>query len=68
MKKMVGIHRSKNFALSKCTQKWILCIDADEALSEELRRSIQEFIVGNDAGSKVSGVCFNRCSFSLESG
>lgn len=64
-KKWSGFIDQKNFALSKCTQKWILCIDADEALSEELRRSIQEFIVGNDAGSKVSGVCFNRCSFFL---
>ena len=65
MKKWSGFIDQKNFALSKCTQKWILCIDADECLSQELRNSIQEFILGVDQHSKVKGASFNRCCFFL---
>ncbi|EDP76515.1 glycosyltransferase family 2 protein [Hydrogenivirga sp. 128-5-R1-1] len=30
----------KNYALEKCTQEWVLFLDADEVVSEELKRSI----------------------------
>jgi glycosyltransferase involved in cell wall biosynthesis len=35
-----GYVAQKNSALSKCTQEWILCLDADEIVSEELKESI----------------------------
>ena len=63
--KWSGFIDQKNFALSKCARKWILCIDADEALSQELRESILEFIAGGDEYSQVRGACFNRCTFFL---
>lgn len=34
----------KNSALRKCTQEWILCLDADEVVSEGLKESIRNAI------------------------
>ena len=39
-----GFVRQKNSALEKCTQKWILCIDADEVPDDELKKQISEAI------------------------
>jgi glycosyltransferase involved in cell wall biosynthesis len=39
-----GYGRQVNSALDKCTQPWILNLDADEELSPELTRSIQELL------------------------
>lgn len=36
-----GHIQQKNFALRACTHEWVLSLDADEALSEELRASIR---------------------------
>lgn len=35
-----GYATQKNSALSKCSNNWILCIDADEVVSEELKKSL----------------------------
>lgn len=35
-----GFRDQKNSALAKCTSEWILCIDCDEVVSNELRDSI----------------------------
>ncbi|MGA2296040.1 MAG: glycosyltransferase family 2 protein [FCB group bacterium] len=35
-----GFVEQKNSALNKCNQEWILCLDADEVVSEELKESI----------------------------
>ena len=35
-----GYTAQRNFALSKCRQPWVLSVDADERVSEELRDSI----------------------------
>ena len=37
-----GYIEQKNWGLTLASHKWILSLDADEALSEELRRSILE--------------------------
>jgi glycosyltransferase involved in cell wall biosynthesis len=37
-----GFSIAKNFGNNQCTKDWILSIDADEALSEELTHSIKE--------------------------
>ncbi len=39
-----GFTEQKNCSLSKCTQKWILCLDADEVVTEELKQSIIKVI------------------------
>lgn len=47
-----GFSRQKGFALEKATQDWVLNIDADEALSVELRQEIRNVIV---AGGDICG-------------
>ncbi|HEX6771725.1 MAG TPA: glycosyltransferase family 2 protein [Acidobacteriaceae bacterium] len=44
-----GFAAQKNFALSLCTSEWILSLDADEAVSNELATSIQQIISGAPA-------------------
>lgn len=57
-----GYKEQKNLAIQKCTKEWILCMDADEVLSDKLKQSISDFLL--DSGkSKFSGASFNRCSF-----
>jgi len=40
-----GYRDQKNFGAQQATQNWIFCIDADEVVSEELRRSIVDSLV-----------------------
>jgi glycosyltransferase involved in cell wall biosynthesis len=53
-----GFRDQKNFALSLATNRYILSIDADEALSENLRKSILRLKQNLDA----DGYLFNRLS------
>ncbi len=43
-KKWQGYSKQKNFAISKCTGDWILVLDADEVLSNELKDEILNII------------------------
>lgn len=57
-----GYKEQKNLALLKCSKEWVLCLDADEVLSDKLKQSISHFLL--DSGkNKFSGASFNRCSF-----
>lgn len=58
-----GHIEQKNFALLKCTQDWVLCLDADEAISQKLLESIVDFISKNEEG--INGASFNRCTHFL---
>ncbi|MBN2862644.1 MAG: glycosyltransferase family 2 protein [Bacteroidales bacterium] len=51
-----GYTEQKNFALSMATHKYVLSLDADEALSDELRKSILE--IKDDL--RYDGYIFNR--------
>ena len=53
----------KNIALSKCTQPWIISLDADEALSKDLRRSIIGLF--NEGDPKRNGYWINRKNYYL---
>jgi len=53
-----GFRDQKNFALSLASNRYILSIDADEALSEDLRKSILKIKENIDA----DGYLFNRLS------
>jgi glycosyltransferase involved in cell wall biosynthesis len=33
--------KQRNFALEKCTYQWVICLDADERISQELKREIE---------------------------
>lgn len=51
----------KNKALARATQPWVLCLDADEAVSPELTQSIRQALISPGA----SGFWVNRKSFYL---
>ena len=57
-----GYKEQKNLALLKCSKEWILCLDADEVLSDQLKDSIQKFFSRENLES-YNGASCNRCSF-----
>ncbi len=56
-----GYAGQKNSALEKCTQEWILFLDADEVVSDELRNSITEEL----KNPKADGYLINRRTYYL---
>lgn len=56
-----GFIVQKNSALSKCTKEWILCLDADEEVTKELKSSIRIAIKDNTR----DGYFINRRTFYL---
>ena len=58
-----GHVEQKNIALEKCNNIWILCLDADEALSDRLRTSVIQFLEKTKHQTICDGAKFNRCSF-----
>ena len=53
----------KNSALQRCAGPWILCLDADEALSPELAASIRRLF--ENTGPAENGFYVNRLNFYL---
>lgn len=49
---------NKNFGFSKATGEWILCLDADERVTEELRTEIESRIKNHESG--ISGYWIPR--------
>jgi glycosyltransferase involved in cell wall biosynthesis len=47
VEKWKGFAAQKNSALEKCTGDWVLSLDADEALSDELAKEIWELLEGD---------------------
>jgi glycosyltransferase involved in cell wall biosynthesis len=43
-----GFREQKNISLQLATEPWVLCLDADEEVSPELRESIRRFFEGDD--------------------
>jgi glycosyltransferase involved in cell wall biosynthesis len=54
-----GFREQKNISLSHATQPWVLCLDADEEVSPELRESIFKFFT-TDAHDRFAGADFAR--------
>lgn len=57
-----GFGKQKNLSLERCTQPWVLCLDADEAVSPELATSIRRALRGKPA---ANGFQINRRTFFL---
>ena len=55
-----GFRDQKNYALSKSTQNWVLCLDADEELSKPLLEQIRTFLKADDPA--FNGASFPRLS------
>ena len=49
-----GFTGQKNIAFQRCTQPWVLCLDADEAVSPELAASIRQALAGNPTAAAFS--------------
>lgn len=54
----LGYGPQKQFAVEQAAHDWVLCLDADEWLSEELKASIEGFLTGPVA----SAAMFPRCN------
>lgn len=48
----LGYGRQKDFAVSQAVNDWVLCVDADEIVSPELRNSIEAVL-----NAPVAGAC-----------
>jgi glycosyltransferase involved in cell wall biosynthesis len=59
----LGYVRQKNFALEQAKHDWVVCLDADEALSAELAAEIPRAI--SEAGDEVAGFELDRVTFFL---
>ena len=59
----LGYVKQKNFALDQASHDWVVCLDADEALSPELQREIAEALAGDDG--TVSGFVLDRMTHFL---
>ena len=56
-----GFSGQKNSALEKSSNPWVLSLDADEEVDDQLLRSIIEFIEADNP--KFSGAYFSRRTF-----
>jgi glycosyltransferase involved in cell wall biosynthesis len=57
-----GHIEQKNRALEICSSDWILCLDADERVTPELRNAITTFL---ESAPKLAGVKFPRLTYHL---
>lgn len=62
--KWPGFREQKNFSLDQCAHDWVLCLDADEALSPELQASIRAFLERPGTG-EFAGAYFARRTWFL---
>lgn len=59
-KKFNGYGEQKNYALSLCSNEWILFLDADEVPDENLKESIQKIIFSENSKFNVYNVKFKN--------
>lgn len=58
-----GFVAQKNIALKRCTRPWVLCMDADEAVSPGLESEIRQLFASG--GPRENGFLINRLNFYL---
>jgi glycosyltransferase involved in cell wall biosynthesis len=58
-----GFKEQRNFAKQLASMPWVLSLDADESVSEELKRSIMDFIAKDDI--HYSGASCSRLTYFL---
>jgi glycosyltransferase involved in cell wall biosynthesis len=59
----LGYVKQKNFALDHATHDWVVCLDADEALSDELQGAIRETLANDPDGA--AGYILDRVTYFL---
>jgi len=63
-KKWEGFGPLKNFGIEKATGDWILSLDADERVSDELKMEIQK-VVFQDQNNSIQAYSFPRLAYFL---
>lgn len=63
LKEWQGHVRQKNYALQFASHEWVLCLDADERVTAELRKEIEEHLVHDQ--ERIDGYIFPRHSYYL---
>lgn len=59
----LGYGKQKNFALAQCANEWVLSLDADEVLTDELVQEIEQLELGSDVvGYRVARIAHDRAS------
>ena len=58
-----GYVAQKNVAVQRCAQPWVLCLDADEAVSPELAAALRKLFAGGEP--REHGFLVNRLNFYL---
>lgn len=58
-----GFGPQKQSAVEKCTQSWVLNLDADEVVSPQLRLEIQQLLADEKRNAAHAAYSFPRCSF-----
>ena len=58
-----GFGPQKQSAADKCTQPWLLNLDADEAVSPELRAEITSLLADETRARRHAAYSFPRCTF-----
>lgn len=58
-----GFGPQKQYAVAQAKNDWVLCLDADEEVSPELRQSIQRTL--QNAPSEMAGYRMPRCNYFL---
>ncbi len=53
-----GYGRQKQFALELCDSEWVLCLDADESLDNELIDAVRRAVIAND--QSIDAFAVNR--------
>ena len=63
-----GYVKQKRFALEQCSKDWVLNVDADEEVSDELRQEILDILAKDkvENPSPINGYYLNRVVFFLE--
>jgi glycosyltransferase involved in cell wall biosynthesis len=58
-----GYAAQKNSAIAKATGDWILSLDADEEVDEDLRAALRHYILGESINTVKDGIANHRISF-----
>ncbi len=58
-----GFGPQKQSAVEKCTQPWLLNLDADEVVSPELKAEITRLLADNTHSRRHAAYSFPRCTF-----
>ena len=62
----LGYRDQKNVALRHCNRPWVLALDADEEVSDELRGSIFRFFAPGGAHEAMAGASCNRRTWFID--